>query len=78
MDGMMELIFFLVFFVPMAGMVLLNLLLHRTLPDVTAPMARLTGMDAPQAGLEPRKETPPTVPAVGAGVSNDEEALEAA
>jgi hypothetical protein len=77
MDVSIELIFFFVFFVPMAVMVTLNILLHRTLPDVTAPWTRLAavGYD-PQP--QPQEEAPAREPASPAEVSNDEEALEAA
>jgi hypothetical protein len=77
MDASIELIFLFVFFVPMAIMVTLNILLHRTLPDVCAPWARLAGQSAePQP--EPRQEAPVRGTATQADVSNDEEALEAA
>lgn len=77
MDVSIELIFFFVFFIPMAVMVTLNILLHRTLPDVTAPWTRLAGArEEPQP--EPRQEAPVHEPATAAEVSNDEEALEAA
>jgi hypothetical protein len=77
MNASVELIFFFVFFVPMGIMVTLNILLHRTLPDVSAPWARLAGMsEEPQP--EPRREAPMQEQAVEAGVSNEEHALEAA
>lgn len=77
MDASIELIFFFVFLVPMGIMVTLNLLLHRTLPDVAAPWTRLTGVsEAPEP--EPPGEAPVQSPVEEAGVSNDDEALEAA
>ena len=72
-----ELIFFLVFFVPMGILVTINLLLHRALPDLAAPWARLA---APS--VQPHPVTPQSAPVPGPAkepeVSNDEEALEAA
>jgi hypothetical protein len=41
MDVSIEVIFFFVFFAPMGILVVMNLLLHRTLPDIAAPWARL-------------------------------------
>jgi hypothetical protein len=75
MDLFTELIFFCVFFIPMGILVTLNLLLHRTLPDIAAPWARLA---APREAPPPRQ--PASVPArpEEAAAPNDEEALEAA
>jgi hypothetical protein len=77
MDASIELIFLLVFFVPMAIMVTMNLVLDRTLPDVTAPWARLV---APRVEPQPDspREAPVPVAAQVAEVSNEDEALEAA
>lgn len=77
MDFAIEVIFLLVFFVPMGLMVVLNVLLHRSLPDIAAPWARLA---APAEAPEPLEPYAAPVPlaAKEAEVSNDEEALEAA
>lgn len=77
MEFGVEIIFFLVFFIPMGVLVTMNLLLHRTLPDVAAPWVRLAG-----PAMEPEPVTPREAPQPGVGrepePSNDEEALEAA
>jgi hypothetical protein len=79
MDVSIELVFFFVFFIPMAIMVTMNLLLHPALPDIAAPWVRIA---APDQALEPQREPEP-VPAAEAqaessSASNEEEALEAA
>lgn len=85
MDFGIEIIFFLVFFVPMGILVALNILLNRTLPDVAAPWVRLAG-----PAMEPEPVTPREAPLPGVGrepepsndrgaePSNEEDALEAA
>jgi hypothetical protein len=81
MDVSIELVFFFVFFIPMAIMVTMNLLLHPALPDIAAPWVRIA---APDQALEPQPEPEPEpVPAAEAqaessSASNEEEALEAA
>jgi hypothetical protein len=77
MDVSIELIFFFVFFAPMGILVALNLLLHRALPDIAAPWARLAA-SVGEPRPEPGREAPAPAPVDGAKVSNDEEALEAA
>jgi hypothetical protein len=79
MDVSIELVFFFVFFIPMAIMVTMNLLLHPALPDIAAPWVRIA---APDQALEPQPEPEP-LPAAEAqaessSASNEEEALEAA
>jgi hypothetical protein len=76
MDVSFEVIFFFVFFAPMGILVVMSVLLHRALPDIAAPWARLAApTEEPQP--EPRREAP--VPAEEESkVSNDDEALEAA
>jgi hypothetical protein len=77
MDVSIEVIFFFVFFAPMGVLVAVNLLLHRALPDIAAPWARLAApIEEPQP--DPCGEAPVPAPEKDAGVSNDEEALEAA
>lgn len=76
MDVSIEVIFFFVFFAPMGILVVINLLLHRALPDIAAPWARLAGpIEEPQP--EPRREAPVPAPEESE-VSNDDKALEAA
>lgn len=77
MDVSIEVIFFFVFFAPMGILVAANLPLHRALPDIAAPWARLA---APVEEPQPDSYGEATVPAPeeGSGVSNDEAALEAA
>jgi hypothetical protein len=77
MDVSIEVIFFFVFFAPMGVLVAANLLLHRVLPDIAAPWARLAApVEAPQP--DPYGEAPVPASEEGSGVSNDEAALEAA
>ena len=77
MESSIEIVFFLVFFVPMGILVVMNILLHRALPDTAAPWVRLAG-----PALEPEPVTPLVAPLPGVGrepePSNEEEALEAA
>ena len=77
MNFSIELIFFLVFFVPMGVLVTINLLLYRALPDLAAPWARLAAPSVEPQPVTPR-EAPVPAPARQAEVSNDDEALEAA
>jgi hypothetical protein len=79
MDVSIELVFFFVFFIPMAIMVTMNLLLHAALPDIAAPWVRIA---APARALEPQPEPEPLAAAEAqaesSSASNEEEALEAA
>jgi hypothetical protein len=77
MDVSIEVILFFVFFAPMGIRVVMNLLLHRALPDIAAPWARLAApLEEPEP--EPWRQAPVPAPEEESGVSNDEEALEAA
>jgi hypothetical protein len=76
MDVSIEGILFFVFFAPMGVLLAANLLLHRVLPDIAAPWARLAApLEEPQP--EPRREAPVQAEEESE-VSNDEDAVEAA
>ena len=77
MEASIELIFLLVFFVPMGILVTLSMLFYSDPPDIVAPWARIAAPGvrepAPAPVVEPRIAAPRTVEA-----DNEEEALEAA
>jgi hypothetical protein len=77
MNVTLELIFVLVFFIPMALMVALNLLMLHSLPDVAGPWARVSApMEQPQPA--PRHAAPLPARAAASAYAEDEDALEAA
>lgn len=74
METIMQLVFFVVFFIPMGVLVTLGLLLHRPPPDTVAPWVRLAAPVQPQPA--PRREA--RLPAAVEPAENDDESLQVA
>jgi hypothetical protein len=74
MESIMQLVFFVVFFIPMGVLVTLGLLLHRPAPDVIAPWVHLAASTGPEPAR--RRETRPPAPVEAA--ENDDESLQVA
>jgi hypothetical protein len=74
MESIMQLVFFVVFFVPMGALLTLGLLLHRPAPDVIAPWVPLAASTEP----EPARRREARLPAPVEVAENDDESLQVA